>query len=336
MTGPITHVSQLIESDIDTSVLKCGSGPEPELYFCENTVVSGNNFILASSQEKPNLQSRYLAGRNNIITPEMLKTKNQMFLQGTYIIAGNSPSASSFNYYHWVKQVVSNILFCRKHIKDQMGQEKICILGPELDEIRLQYIKRIPGIEYTVAAKDAVYRLEKSVCSNLLWGAYDRTHHELFTKLFDEIFSDIDTSNIYGDKIFINRQDSKKRTVANSEEVEATLTSLDFNSLSLSDLPLDHQIGIFRNARSIAGVHGAGFANLLFSPEGQMVYELFQENYLNPCFSAIAKCRQLNYFALVNQVIYTSPDQEKNNHHSQKMIIDCEMLYNVLADSMGN
>ena len=78
-------------------------------------------------------------------------------------------------------------------------------------------------------------------------------------------------------KIFINREEDsvlEKRKIINNKEVENLLTEHGFKSLTLSNYDFKTQVELFKNAKFIVGLHGAGFANIIFSNPGTKVLEL--------------------------------------------------------------
>jgi capsular polysaccharide biosynthesis protein len=80
-------------------------------------------------------------------------------------------------------------------------------------------------------------------------------------------------------KIYINRKDSKSylRYIVNSSETEDLLKKNNFKSISLSDYSFADQVAIFYNAEEIIGLHGAGFANIIFCKVNAKILELQPE-----------------------------------------------------------
>ena len=79
----------------------------------------------------------------------------------------------------------------------------------------------------------------------------------------------------YPSKIFINRKDGTGwRFIINENEVEKFLISEGFESITLSEYSFIDQVEMFNQAKSIVGLHGAGFANLIFCKPETKVLEL--------------------------------------------------------------
>ena len=54
------------------------------------------------------------------------------------------------------------------------------------------------------------------------------------------------------------------RKLVNESEIKSRLEKVGFQSVKLSNISLENQIQIFKNAEIIVGLHGAGFTNLIF------------------------------------------------------------------------
>lgn len=71
-------------------------------------------------------------------------------------------------------------------------------------------------------------------------------------------------------RIYVSRRDAraKRRWAGNQAAIEALFRERGFEVLSMAECPLDEQARIFRDARVVAGVSGAGLTNLIFSAPG--------------------------------------------------------------------
>ena len=79
----------------------------------------------------------------------------------------------------------------------------------------------------------------------------------------------------YPSKIFINRKDGTSfRYIINENEVEKRLLEKGFTSVTLSEYEFIDQVALFYNVKQIVGLHGAGFANIIFCKPNTKVIEL--------------------------------------------------------------
>ena len=81
-------------------------------------------------------------------------------------------------------------------------------------------------------------------------------------------------------RIFIDRSDSRfnsdpeYRSLSNEDEIKNYLKKKDFVPIRLSEYSFIDQISMFASAQHIIGLHGAGFANIIFCKENTRVSEL--------------------------------------------------------------
>ena len=99
------------------------------------------------------------------------------------------------------------------------------------------------------------------------------------------------------DKIFIDRKDSKNlhNQIINNNEVLNYFSKKGFKTYRLEKLNFFEKIYLFNNAKIIAGVHGAGFANLVFSQPSTKIIEIKTKNNPNKIYEKISNFANLNY-----------------------------------------
>ncbi len=104
-------------------------------------------------------------------------------------------------------------------------------------------------------------------------------------------------------KIYIDRSDSTSnvkhlRSIINEEEVKNYLLSVGFKIVRLSEYSFKDQVLMFNAAETIIGLHGAGFANMVFSKPNTKIIELKQKYHLGKQFENLAKSNNLAFKAL--------------------------------------
>ncbi len=107
----------------------------------------------------------------------------------------------------------------------------------------------------------------------------------------------LNISNIknFNKKIYINRKDGTSlRYIINENEVLSYLDKEGFSSLTLSDYSFSDQVAMFYNAEQIIGLHGAGFANIVFSKPDTKVIEI-RSNTAGDVIKNLAINNKLNY-----------------------------------------
>ena len=131
----------------------------------------------------------------------------------------------------------------------------------------------------------------------------------------------------FPDKFYIDRRDAKSnhshlRKIINEKEVKEFLVTKGYSIIALSDLSFKDQINLFQNASQIVGLHGAGFANLIFCKPNTRVIELKS----NTAGDAIKN------LAIKNKLIYDDiscePESINFNNQAGDIIIKPNVLRN--------
>jgi capsular polysaccharide biosynthesis protein len=89
-------------------------------------------------------------------------------------------------------------------------------------------------------------------------------------------------------RLYISRKHARMRRCMNETELRNTLARNGFEAVMLETLPFQQQVELFAEAESVAGLHGAGFANLLYTREPN-VLEIFPRERMKPTFYFMAK-----------------------------------------------
>ena len=84
-------------------------------------------------------------------------------------------------------------------------------------------------------------------------------------------------------RIYVSRRDAraKRRWLSNEPDVERLFMQRGFEIMVMDECPLDEQIRRFREARVIAGISGAGLADLVFSAPGTHLVVLLSDSLLS-------------------------------------------------------
>lgn len=102
------------------------------------------------------------------------------------------------------------------------------------------------------------------------------------------------------------------RRVVQEPELIELLRPLGFEVIDPGDYDVQEQIDFFSAAEVVVGAHGAGMSNLVFSPPGVRVLELFAPRYLNPGYwSILASIPDAQYRYLVGRGRRPTPDRKR-------------------------
>jgi hypothetical protein len=95
--------------------------------------------------------------------------------------------------------------------------------------------------------------------------------------------------------IYVSRQNTPKRPLANEPELEEALSSNGFEVVCTERLSLKEQIEMFRRATCVVAPHGAGLANLVWGEEPCKVVEIFPYGMHNDCYARLAASLDFGY-----------------------------------------
>ncbi|GAA3408543.1 DUF563 domain-containing protein [Paenibacillus hodogayensis] len=129
--------------------------------------------------------------------------------------------------------------------------------------------------------------------------------------------------------VYISRAGALKRKIVNEEEVASLLKRHGFHIAQLEGMPLTEQIGLFRSAHTIVAPHGAGLTNLLFSPQGVRLIELFSPNYVKPYYWVLSSYLDADYYCLIGESSGL-PDPERPPDRRDDIVVDVGKLTRLL------
>ncbi len=250
-----------------------------------DTAIIQNNKII----DGPSFQIRNVKFENvdkNIVftkgTPRFkIKLKGNLFS----LLTGGG---GNYNYWHWMFDVlprlkilmnimdvneIDNFLF--PNLEKKYQKESLDLIGiPKKKRISSINIRHIECREIFVTDHPYVIKNQASeeIQNMPLWII------NWIKESLSQNIKYIKTIN-YPKKIYIDRSDatsnqSSMRKIINDNEIKETLEEKGFTSIKLSFLTLEEQIKIFQNAEIIVGLHGGGFANMIFCQPETKIIEL--------------------------------------------------------------
>jgi len=115
--------------------------------------------------------------------------------------------------------------------------------------------------------------------------------------------------------IYISRSQATSRRIVNESELLPLLDKWGFERFWLENMTMEEQIVLFSKAKSVVAPHGAGLTNLLFSPFGTNVLDIFEPNNFNSlCFWSMSESLGHKYWYMLGDRglshppdIYVSP-----------------------------
>ena len=145
---------------------------------------------------------------------------------------------------------------------------------------------------------------EKIIVKNLLitsHGAPSGNYNEQLLLPLKSKLDTFQTSNKYCcERIWISRQKSLRRKIKNFEEISGIIQEYGFTIFELENLNFEDQISLIKQAKIIAGLHGAGLSHMIFSNNIKSVIEIRDINDdRNNCFFSLASALKIDYFYLL-------------------------------------
>ena len=206
----------------------------------------------------------------------------------------------SRNYFHWLTDALPRLLLAQKH-----GIESPPVIPHFFARIRhISDSLNQLGMRWLPLEPRTAYRFEKlSIFSPLApTGSPDAENISALRHAFGARTNDLPQppSSAHGaTRIWVSRNKSRRRRVANETELLPLLRKYDFEVVWPEDLSFKQQIEVFSNARIVAGLHGAGLTNMAFMPEGANVVEVrrFGDAHNNSYF-ALANAAGHKYYYL--------------------------------------
>jgi hypothetical protein len=100
-------------------------------------------------------------------------------------------------------------------------------------------------------------------------------------------------------RLYVTRSDTKKRRIANEQELVPALRERGFEIVAPGRLSFREQVGLFQWADVIAGPHGAGLTNILFAPKAVRIVEIFPANKVKNTYLLLAHSLGQSYRGLI-------------------------------------
>ena len=130
-------------------------------------------------------------------------------------------------------------------------------------------------------------------------------------------------------RIWISRRDAVHRRLHQEAEIEAWLSARDWHIVQMEKLSFSEQVRTMAGAQAVAGMHGAGFTNLLFAPPQTPVLEIVVRERPCPEYYALASCLGHPYWFVPAQTEGRNPslvhdDANVDIEDVKRAVIDLE------------
>lgn len=269
--------------------------PESYIACINNARIYGEDFIVLSQDNYLFLESYHshfpiLEGSGALsclILPDIEK-----FLIGSFIVLGMPWHQG---YYHWIIDILPRLSLIEKF--STLGNTKL-IVPSSLNSFQKESLL-LTGVSPTrIQEFDGNYwQVEKLYFPSLL-SECGNPSPSIVSWLREKFLCNCDDSSARK-KIYISRSDTNIRRILNEDEIASFLSKEGFEIICPGSLSFEKQVEIFKNANVIVAPHGAGLTNIVFSPRGSWIIELFPEDYINGCYWALANVCKQNYSFMI-------------------------------------
>ena len=249
---------------------KVSFNPKP-LYFMEDVeVVGGSGFIKSADGRFP-LEQAW--GSSEVLKNCLEYNKRRwgrpkVVKEPVFHLSGLAAN----NYFHWLHDILPRLF----GVTDKLPENVRWLVPSPLLEFQQSTLDRLNiGKDRLLPLMEGSYRFS-SLFYSPYWGRGAFDAPEVVKWLAGEL------STQHGNgcqpmaqkKIYVSRQSASRRKIVNQQEVEAFLFKSGFEEVFPEKLNFAEQHALFSQAKIVCGVHGAGFANLLFCPRGAGCIEI--------------------------------------------------------------
>ena len=256
---------------------------------------------------KKNLVSNGKINSNFILNYGIQYLKKNLNLNLISLLSGG---ASKTNYWHWMFDTLPKIgilerskinitksFFLSPSLSQKFQLETLLSLGLSKKQIlNGEKFKHIKARQ--VIATDHPINLNNNPTNSITnipsW--IIKWHRKKYIKKFNKSF--------FYKKIFIDRN-TKNRRIINNNEFKKILLENGFKIIKLENYSFFNQVKLFNRAKIIAGIHGAGFANIIFCKKNTKIIELSTKSSGDAIKNLAKKCN-LKYFRILNNNISNS------------------------------
>lgn len=171
----------------------------------------------------------------------------------------------------------------------------------------------------------------KMVCPNSIYIAYQNRLHGRdnilardylleMRDLFARHYGLVSVPPANRKRIYVSRGNVNLRRIKNEKAILGILALHGFEFHDPGSMPFREQAALFASAEMVVAVHGSGLTNLMFSPLGTRVLEIFPSNFTDDSFIKLSKVMRLDY-----QYIIGGPGDMR-----QDFSVDTEKFENAL------
>jgi len=204
-------------------------------------------------------------------------------LSGEYLVFYNG---NLQNYYHWMVEALVSLYMLQKVRPIDSRIVLPTNLGGDSNVPYIESLKLLGfgDIDLTFSASPVV-QLEHAAWITGSGDPVEQLPEHLLLEFQSFVTRNFAPASAHG-RVYVERE--RLRQVENASEVREFLERAGFMTVRLESLSLLDQIRLFASAEFVVAPHGAGLANLLFTPPSARVIELTPNTEMRPFFWMIS------------------------------------------------
>lgn len=246
-------------------------------------------------------------------TNAKIKTEPIEKINSGFFLGGNG----SWNWYHFLVELAPKLLLFDAKLENNILVSETVLKYPSMlkilhlinENIRFIYLKKnqlyeVSNLWYINDFNHVQFnRFDDEIKSN---GTYFNT--EITRNFSEKILQSIKIEPKIAENIFLYRKNTH-RIAKNQDEIVNFLSLYNYKAICLEELELEQQISYFYHAKSIIGISGAAWANLIFCRNQPNAICFLPENAKD--FSVFSNLAQIFDVDLISQLY------DNNEKHTQ-------------------
>lgn len=286
----------------------------PNARYCPTNrlLLSPNNEVVAESLRTGiagSPPSGVERGPNYPFEPEALNTQDTQWIPGY----STSYQCHLKNYYHILIDNIPRLLLLHDERFSDIDEIKILITEPITQEERFFLEKLRPDNSTIYPVEEGkIYNTERFIFTSFLTDMHVGYMPSLYIKFIRQYILPSRPSN-QTKRIHISRQKASKRRIMNVNEVSSVFNDFGFETVFAEDLSIKQKIDVFYDAEVVAGAHGAGLTNIIFSNKTRSL-DLHPTSYVTPNYYYLSKSLGHEYAHICGEGDRLSSDFTVDTH----------------------
>ncbi|AJF24771.1 hypothetical protein SG26_03105 [Haloarcula sp. CBA1115] len=202
------------------------------------------------------------------------------------------------NYYTWVTEHLPKLRGVKTYV-DETGLKPTLLLRPDPPSYMTESLELLGFDSYEWAMSStgisAVDRLVACTHRRHNVGGRYEPHPSGYEWLRDCTVDNVDAADAPS-RVWVSRQDATVRKATNSDAVIEALSERGFKSVTPGEMSFKDQVTMFASADVVAGIHGAGLTNMIWSDDPHIIEVIPEDKLTNlqgPTYYCLA--RNLGY-----------------------------------------